>query len=50
MHFPRSTARAGHAAAPIIRPMARMPTLQDFINDELLRVPMSLDLVIDAVQ
>jgi hypothetical protein len=30
--------------------MARMPTLQDFINDELLRVPMSLDLVIDAVQ
>lgn len=30
--------------------MARKPTLQDFIDDELLRVPMALDLVIDAVQ
>lgn len=30
--------------------MARQPTLQDFIDDELLRVPMTLDLVIDAVQ
>lgn len=29
--------------------MAIPPTLQDFINDELLRVPMTLDLVIDAV-
>lgn len=30
--------------------MAGQPTLQDFIDDELLRVPMGLDLVIDAVQ
>jgi hypothetical protein len=30
--------------------MASRPTLQDFIDDELLRVPMTLDLVIDAVQ
>lgn len=30
--------------------MAGKPTLQDFIDDELLRVPMALDLVIDAVQ
>jgi hypothetical protein len=30
--------------------MAGQPTLQDFIDDELLRVPMTLDLVIDAVQ
>lgn len=30
--------------------MPRSPTLQDFIDDELLRVPMTLDLVIDAVQ
>ncbi len=30
--------------------MSSQPTLQDFIDDELLRVPMTLDLVIDAVQ
>jgi hypothetical protein len=30
--------------------MAGQPNLQDFIDDELLRVPMTLDLVIDAVQ
>ncbi len=30
--------------------MPSRPTLQDFIDDELLRVPMTLDLVIDAVQ
>lgn len=30
--------------------MPRPPSLQDFIDDELLRVPMALDLVIDAVQ
>jgi hypothetical protein len=29
--------------------MPSRPTLQDFIDDELLRVPMTLDLVIDAV-
>lgn len=29
--------------------MSPRPTLQDFINEELLRVPMTLDLVIDAV-
>lgn len=29
--------------------MSTRPTLQDFINEELLRVPMTLDLVIDAV-
>lgn len=29
--------------------MSIRPTLQDFINEELLRVPMTLDLVIDAV-
>ncbi len=29
--------------------MRSRPTLQDFIDDELLRVPMTLDLVIDAV-
>ncbi len=30
--------------------MPTRPSLQDFIDDELLRAPMSLDLVIDAVQ
>ena len=30
--------------------MAGQRTLQDFIDDELLRVPMTLDLVVDAVQ
>ncbi len=29
--------------------MSTRPTLQDFVNEELLRVPMTLDLVIDAV-
>ena len=30
--------------------MRRQPSLQDFIDEELLRVPMTLDLVIDTVQ
>ena len=30
--------------------MSRRPSFPDFIDDELLRVPMTLDAVIDAVQ
>jgi len=30
--------------------MTQRPTLRDFIDDELLRAPMTLDLVVDAVQ
>ncbi len=37
------------AAATDNRGMSIRPTLQDFIDEELLRVPMSLDIVIDAV-
>ncbi len=49
VHF-RPLLRIGPQPATDTWRMRIRPTLQDFVNEELLRVPMTLDLVIDAVQ
>lgn len=47
--FSRHPPGAGRVRPLIIVAMPTRPTLQDFIDEELLRVPVTLDLVIDAV-